>query len=154
MQVSPSNVQGRIFMDGTLKLNGTAAERITLTSIHDDSKGGDTNNNGNATTPDKGNWHYDYFGITYRNTTSGNSVKFTDIAYTYHGIRFLNSTATVEDSKIEQCTGKGVSIQGTSNATIRRTAFNNLQIPVQKHAFSTASLHEGNTASNVKHYGY
>lgn len=155
VQVSPGLIfKGTgFYVDGTLKLNGTAVERITLTSIHDDSKGGDTNNNGNSTTPWKGNWHYDYFGITFRNTTGENSIKFTDIAYTYHGICFLSSVATVEDCKIEQCSDKGVSIQGTSNAVIRRTAFNNLQVPVHKHAFSTASLHEGNTASNVSIMG-
>lgn len=155
VQVSPGLIfKGTgFYVNGTLKLNGTSDERITLTSIQDDSKGGDTNNDGNNSAPAKGNWYHDSFGITFNNTTAGNEVKFTDIAYTHHGIRFLNSNATVEDSKIEQCSEKGAWIAGTSNAVIRRTAFNNLQVPIIKNAFSTASLHEGNTASNVSILG-
>lgn len=155
VQVSPGLIfKGTGFnVYGSLKLNGTSDERITLTSISDDSKGGDTNNDGNGSAPAKGNWYHDYFGITFNNTTAGNEVKFTDIAYTHHGIRFLNSNATVEDSKIEQCAEKGAWIAGTSNVTIRRTAFNNLQVPIIKNAFSTASLNDGNTASNVSILG-
>lgn len=141
-------------VEGTLKLNGTAAEHITLTSIHDDSKGGDTNNNGNNTSPGKGNWNYNYYGVLFNNTLGDNLLKFTDIAYSNNGVCFRNSKATIEDSNIEQCSEKGVSIEGTtSNATIRRTAFNNLQVPIRKHAFATATLHEGNTASNVSIMG-
>ncbi len=146
--------EGGIQVLGALKMNGTAAERITMTSIHDDSKGGDNNNNGNATSPEKGNWDYSYGGILFENTTEDNSIKFTDIAYPRDGIRFVNSTASIEDCKIEQCSEKGVRIEGnTSNVTIHRTAFNNLQVPILKNAFATATIHEGNTASNVSIMG-
>ncbi|HBG86077.1 MAG TPA: hypothetical protein DDW62_00845 [Marinilabiliaceae bacterium] len=138
---------------GVLQLNGTADERITLTSVHDDSKGGDSNNNGNATSPAKGNWAGWISGINFNGTTGPNSVKYTDLSYAGNGISFLNATALIEDCRIEQCSAKGVSIEGTSNAVIRRTAFNNMQVPVRKNAFSTASLHEDNSASNVSIMG-
>ncbi|MFT4217285.1 MAG: IPT/TIG domain-containing protein [Micropruina sp.] len=49
-------------VDGSLIVNGTTAKPVTFTSIHDDTIGGDTNNNGNATTPKPGNWSGIYVG--------------------------------------------------------------------------------------------
>ncbi len=137
---------------GTLHLNGTSSEHITFTSIHDDSKGGDTNNNGNATSPSASNWGY-YYGFLFSNSTGSNSIKYVDMAYARSGMEFVNSTATIEDTRIEYCSEKGVSIEGTSDVTIRRTAFNNMQVPIRKNAFSTCTIHENNTASNVSIMG-
>ena len=45
------NPQTKITVSGKLNANGTEAEKIHFTSIKDDSVGGDTNNDGNTTTP-------------------------------------------------------------------------------------------------------
>lgn len=48
---------------GTLNAVGTSSNKIVFTSLKDDSYGGDTNNDGDATSPSSGNWrHIRFYG--------------------------------------------------------------------------------------------
>ena len=67
-----------IQVEGTLDANGTASEPVTFTSINDDSAGGDTNGNGNTTSPAPADWT----GIEAR---PGSTVGLTHAAVSYAG---------------------------------------------------------------------
>ena len=65
-----------IINSGKILANGTAVNRITFTSIADDSVCGDTNGDGTTTTPQKGDWLN-----VYLNGGTGHSFKYCDFLY-------------------------------------------------------------------------
>jgi hypothetical protein len=68
----------RLIVDGTLTVLGTAGHPATLTSYKDDSSGGDTNKDGNASSGAPGQWD----GIEFR---SGSSGALDHAVVRYHG---------------------------------------------------------------------
>jgi len=61
---------------GMLMVEGTAAHPVIFTSDKDDSHGGDTNGDGTATSPQKGDWQFITFG-----TSSGNTISHAEVLY-------------------------------------------------------------------------
>jgi hypothetical protein len=68
----------RITVNGSGKIlaNGTSSDRIVFTSIFDDSYCGDTNGDGTATTPNKGDWT-----SIYLNGGTANTFTYCDFFY-------------------------------------------------------------------------
>jgi parallel beta-helix repeat protein len=114
--IKPRTSGTELFVDGTLIANGTADNRIYVTSLKDDSIGGQTNNNANAPAPR--NWGQLYF----RENSSG-SLNFVDVRYGggasgSAGIHILNSSPSITNSRITK-NPRGISIEGpNSNPTI------------------------------------
>jgi len=58
---------GQMTVNGTLNVNGTSENSVIITSLKDDEYGGDTNNDGDATSPSPGDWYGIYlYGYDYR----------------------------------------------------------------------------------------
>ena len=86
--VIKSDPSGEFLVWGTLDVNGTAAYPVVITSLKDDSYGGDSNNDSSASSPAPGDWR----GI-YLNGNSGNDgVGTFDYCRIRYGGNILNTS--------------------------------------------------------------
>jgi hypothetical protein len=77
---------------GTLTVNGSASHPVIFTSSKDDSYAGDTNGDGSATSPHKGDWQNISFG-----TSSGSSLNYCKILYAGSGTTDLERALNMGD---------------------------------------------------------
>ncbi len=75
-----SGIKTRIDISGNFIVNGTDADPVIFTSWNDDSVGGDTNGDGNATVPHPGDWA----GLSVENS-SNNNVNINHAIIRYGG---------------------------------------------------------------------
>jgi len=105
---------GSLTVNGGLVANGTSANRIIFTSIHDDSVGGDTNNNGSQTWPAPGNWSLIYFTAS---SLSSSSLTYADV--TYGGVKVTGASPTITNNLIAYANGYGLHVESLGAPTIR-----------------------------------
>lgn len=75
----------RIYVSGSLQVNGNADNGVIFTSLADDEFGGDTDNNGDMVLPSPGDWNGLYFYSTNnsnKSVVSDAEVRYTQTAYT------------------------------------------------------------------------
>ena len=76
------NTTGQLMVNGTLDANGSDGNRVVFTSLKDDDYDGDTNGDGNATTPAAGDWHGIYLN---GNSTNEGIGEFDYCLFRYGG---------------------------------------------------------------------
>lgn len=159
----PHNSYMRI--QGNLMAAGKATQKIYFTSFADDSRGGDSNNNGNADAPNKGDWgqgvqwysHWDPYpgGIMFENnmivSDTVNILKNCELSYSAMALRIQNSHVTVDSTLIQLTNYSGLSIIGSANPLIQNSQFYNINhAPVELSLFSMPSFINC-SALNVKY---
>lgn len=101
-------------VNGGLIANGATSNRTVFTSIHDDSVGGDTNNNGSQTWPAPGDWSLIQFGAS---SLSSSSLTYADI--TYGGVKVTGSAPTIANDLIAYANGYGLQVVSLGTPTIQ-----------------------------------
>jgi hypothetical protein len=117
------------FIDGGFRMNGTSPEHVIFTSLYDDNVGNpmDTNGDGNATTPSKGNWYFIEFGDTSDDTYC--VLDYAEIKYAGNinlgSLRIIEASPVVNNTLIDQSSGFGVRIDAFSSPSFNTVAIQN-----------------------------
>jgi Right handed beta helix region len=103
----------QFIVNGTLIAQGTASDRIVITSEKDDAYLGDTNGDGFQTSPSAGDWNH----INFAQTSQNNVLEYVDILYAGYGtsgqaIYVYNASPTVTNCTIRHSQGDGIYVQG------------------------------------------
>nr|WP_321406359.1 right-handed parallel beta-helix repeat-containing protein [uncultured Carboxylicivirga sp.] len=146
-----------ITVNGALNANGTTDEKIVFTSIKDDSKGGDTNDDGNVSIPQRNNWSRIVFNASSLEADNLlNNCILNYGGYTYYSygknrslVDIYDAFVEVDSCQIEHCHYGGIGIFGSSDAVVTNSQFNNLgEAPVIISMFANP-VFENNGVSNL-----
>ncbi len=110
-------------IDGTLTCNGSSAMPVVFTSFSDDTAAGDTNGDGNATSPAAGNW----YGLNFRAGSDASTLAFTHLRYTgagaWEALEVANTDITLTDCTVSDTVRGGLEVSSAARPTVERCRF-------------------------------
>ena len=95
---------------GSLVADGASGQEITFTSWKDDSVGGDTNGDGDASAPTPSIWQR----LQFRASSQGNVLDHVMVRYPSYGVRSFTSGLTISNSSITDCYQYGIELHEAS----------------------------------------
>ncbi|MBI4429925.1 MAG: right-handed parallel beta-helix repeat-containing protein, partial [Ignavibacteriales bacterium] len=145
--------QAGITVDGAMKAGGTTTQKIIFTSLRDDSNGGDTNNDGNNSTPTRGDW----WTIEFYNSGSDslNSLKNCEIRYGGSGgfnyyffnpkgagaVRVFDAQLRIDSCIVQQSANSGLGIYGSASPIVSNVQIYNISdAPVMMSLFANPTF--------------
>jgi len=135
-------------ISGTLNVNGQAGAPVTFTSIYDDSIGGDTNGDGNATSPGLNVAFFggDWFGVHYNSGSLG-SMSFSHVNYADMAVTLDSASPTLNDLTATEygvfglhlLSAAGVASPVVNNLVLHTTFTNSTQLFIESSATGTVA---------------
>lgn len=147
-----------ISVAGTLQGRGTQASPAYITALTDDTAGGDTDNDGSATTPVRGYW-----GYIYTNGPGTIDLEHTTVRY---GGRLMvgtgmvrgygtGGTITLANSTLEESSEYGLGIENpttltVTGSTVRNNSGGGITLKASSPASITGSVLSGNGGAGLR----
>jgi len=149
-----------IVVQGSLIARATSGQKIIFTSLQDDSNGGDTNNDGNNSSPQRGDW----WSIEFDNSAADslNALRNCEIRYggspacygahdykNYGAVRIFDAKVLIDSCVVQQSLTSGIGIYGSATPTIQNSQIYNISsTPIAMSMFSQPTF-PNNSALNV-----
>ena len=114
-------------VSGTLRSQGTLANPVIITSIHDDAAGGDTNGNGSATVPAISQW----YGMNFAAGSDASDLTHTIVRYTgwggWENVQMAATNPSFSDCTFSDGGGGGMRLNAAARPSVTRCAFERIE---------------------------